>query len=172
MFAVISFDSSVSTLASQNMNQNHPLPTISSEEVRSHASPDDLWMVVYNKVYDVTKFAPLHPGGVEVLVDCGGVDATEAFEDVGHSQDAFDMLRPYLVGELPRSEWKQHPHLLEASVEIEKPKRKATKKKSKKKRKDRFRRQMLVYALVALAVFALLGIVVLQKLQWLKLTTY
>ncbi|SGZ56765.1 CIC11C00000005437 [Sungouiella intermedia] len=150
---------------------NKPLVrTISAEEVRSHASPDDLWMVVYNKVYDVSKFATLHPGGVEVLVDCGGVDATEAFEDVGHSQDAFDMLLPYLVGELPSNERKKYAHLLETKTEKEKPKRKVIKKSPRQN--DRFRRRMLVSALVTLAIFSLLVVVVLQKLQWLKLTTY
>lgn len=157
------------------MSPNAPLAIISVDEVRSHASPDDLWMVVYNKVYDVSKFAPLHPGGVEVLVDCGGVDATEAFEDVGHSQDAFDMLRPYLVGELPRSDWKKHPHLLESSVDNEKPKQKTSKRKRPKKKspklRDRFHRQLLMWACLALAVFALLVVVALQKLQWLELTS-
>lgn len=29
-----------------------------------------------------------HPGGEEVLIEQAGRDATEAFEDVGHSTDA------------------------------------------------------------------------------------
>ena len=30
-----------------------------------------------------------------------GGDATEAFEDVGHSTDARELMKDYLVGELP-----------------------------------------------------------------------
>jgi cytochrome b involved in lipid metabolism len=31
--------------------------------VAKHASPEDCWIVVNGKVYDLTKFAPDHPGG-------------------------------------------------------------------------------------------------------------
>jgi len=41
-----------------------------------------------------------HPGGEEVLLEQGGADATESFEDVGHSTDAREMLQQYYVGEL------------------------------------------------------------------------
>lgn len=59
-------------------------------------------MVIHDKVYDVTKFVDEHPGGEEVLLDVGGQDATEAFEDVGHSDEAREMLDPLLVGALDR----------------------------------------------------------------------
>ena len=51
-------------------------------------------------VYDVTKYVKNHPGGVDVLVDVAGKDATEAYEDVGHSEDANDILEAYLIGTL------------------------------------------------------------------------
>lgn len=38
-----------------------------------------------------------------------GKDATEAFEDVGHSTDAREMMKRYKVGELVESERKQAP---------------------------------------------------------------
>ncbi|KAJ0056261.1 hypothetical protein NL108_004552, partial [Boleophthalmus pectinirostris] len=41
-----------------------------------------------------------HPGGEEVLLEQAGADATESFEDVGHSTDAREMLEQYYVGEL------------------------------------------------------------------------
>lgn len=41
-----------------------------------------------------------HPGGEEVLIEQGGKDATESFEDVGHSTDARDMMAKYLIGTL------------------------------------------------------------------------
>lgn len=41
-----------------------------------------------------------HPGGEEVLLEQAGADATESFEDVGHSTDAREMLQQYFIGEL------------------------------------------------------------------------
>lgn len=42
-------------------------------------------------------------GGEEVLLDVGGQDATESFEDVGHSDEAREILQGLLVGTLKRS---------------------------------------------------------------------
>lgn len=44
----------------------------------------------------------LGSGGEEVLLDVGGQDATEAFEDVGHSDEAREILEGLLVGDLKR----------------------------------------------------------------------
>ena len=43
-----------------------------------------------------------YSGGEEVLLDVGGQDATEAFEDVGHSDEAREILDGMLVGTLKR----------------------------------------------------------------------
>lgn len=50
-----------------------------------------------------------HPGGEEVLLEQAGKDATEAFEDVGHSTDARDLMKRYKVGELVESDRKVAP---------------------------------------------------------------
>jgi cytochrome-b5 reductase len=49
-------------------------------------------------VYDITNYVRDHPGGADVLVDVAGTDATAAYEDVGHSEDASEILETYLVG--------------------------------------------------------------------------
>lgn len=41
-------------------------------------------------------------GGEEVLLDVGGQDATEAFEDVGHSDEAREILEGLKIGVLKR----------------------------------------------------------------------
>lgn len=70
------------------------------EEIRTHNMSSDTWLIIHDKVYDITSFLEEHPGGEEVLLEQGGADATESFEDVGHSTDAREMLQQYLIGEL------------------------------------------------------------------------
>lgn len=70
------------------------------EEVKKHCSTDDLWLVYNGQVYDVTQYLDEHPGGEEVIVDCAGIDATEAFNDIGHSEDAHEILQGLLIGKL------------------------------------------------------------------------
>lgn len=41
-----------------------------------------------------------HPGGEEVLREQSGGDATENFEDVGHSTDARSLSETFIIGEL------------------------------------------------------------------------
>merc|ERR1712100_346671 len=73
------------------------------EEVSKHNTPDDLWMVINGKVVDVSKYVDDHPGGDEVLLEMAGQDATEAFEDVGHSESAFSTMESYVIGVLDDS---------------------------------------------------------------------
>ncbi|CAK7265784.1 hypothetical protein SEPCBS57363_001761 [Sporothrix epigloea] len=72
------------------------------QDVAEHNTNSDLFMVIHDKVYDVTKFIDEHPGGEEVLLDVGGQDATEAFEDVGHSDEARETMEQMFAGNLKR----------------------------------------------------------------------
>uniref|UniRef100_A0A8C2F0A9 Cytochrome b5 n=1 Tax=Cyprinus carpio TaxID=7962 RepID=A0A8C2F0A9_CYPCA len=69
-------------------------------EVEERNSFKSTWIIINNKVYDVTKFLEEHPGGEEVLLEQAGGDATESFEDVGHSTDAREMASSMVIGEL------------------------------------------------------------------------
>ncbi|OOF98946.1 hypothetical protein ASPCADRAFT_394285 [Aspergillus carbonarius ITEM 5010] len=72
------------------------------QEVSTHNTKKDLYMVIHDKVYDVSSFVDEHPGGEEVLLDVAGQDGTEAFEDVGHSDEAREILDGLLVGNVKR----------------------------------------------------------------------
>ncbi|CAE8603931.1 unnamed protein product [Polarella glacialis] len=53
--------------------------TLTMEEVAKHSTPQDAWIVVNGDVYDVTKFAKVHPGGGGLLLEYAGKDASEDF---------------------------------------------------------------------------------------------
>ncbi|AOW03954.1 uncharacterized protein YALI1_D15063g [Yarrowia lipolytica] len=74
------------------------------KQVAEHKDRNDLWMIINGKVYDISSFVDEHPGGEEVLLDAGGTEATNAFDDVGHSEDAYGILNDLYVGEVDPSE--------------------------------------------------------------------
>ena len=55
------------------------LPTISLEELAKHDKPADLWTSVDGLVYDITNWAPRHPGGFKKIMLGAGKDSTEMF---------------------------------------------------------------------------------------------
>ncbi|KAI9182825.1 hypothetical protein LWI28_029208 [Acer negundo] len=73
------------------------------EDVKKHNHKTDCWLIISGKVYDVTPFLDDHPGGDEALINVTGKDATDDFDDVGHSKSAIDMLQKYYVGEIDKS---------------------------------------------------------------------
>ncbi|XP_027739689.1 LOW QUALITY PROTEIN: cytochrome b5 [Empidonax traillii] len=70
------------------------------EEVQKHNNSQSTWIILHHRIYDVTKFLDEHPGGEEVLREQAGGDATENFEDVGHSTDARTLSESFIIGEL------------------------------------------------------------------------
>ncbi|KAH7240444.1 cytochrome b5-like heme/steroid binding domain-containing protein [Fusarium solani] len=75
------------------------------QDVAKHDSANDPYMVIRNKVYDCTSFLKKHPfghcsGGEEVLLEVAGMDATEAYDEVGHSEDADEILEQLYLGEI------------------------------------------------------------------------
>ncbi|KAJ7118543.1 cytochrome b5-like heme/steroid binding domain-containing protein [Mycena crocata] len=72
-------------------------------ELRENNTKDKLYVLIHEKVYDVTKFLDEHPGGDEVILAEASQDATEAFEDVGHSDEARELLPGMLVGEFEKN---------------------------------------------------------------------
>ena len=82
------------------------LDFINLEEVSYHNVMEDAWMVVYDKVYEMTEYleSNKHPGGLDVILEYLGYDATLAFRGVGHSKPAMKMLEKYCIGILPHDE--------------------------------------------------------------------
>lgn len=113
---MISFASSTLRLAASALNklQQHNdqhslaslahLPEYTLEQVSWHDRIDDCWIVLHDKVYNVTKMVQNHPGGFDVMMEQAGRDATLAFRSVGHSIDAIEQAEEFLVGILPAKE--------------------------------------------------------------------
>eukprot|EP00894_Picocystis_sp_ML_P000577 jgi/Pico_ML_1/51094/g2182.t1 len=68
------------------------------EEVQKHNTEDDCWLVIGEKVYDVTAYLPEHPGGADIMLGSTGYDATDDFEDVGHSTSAREEMEKFCIG--------------------------------------------------------------------------
>ncbi|KAL0073942.1 cytochrome b5 [Phycomyces blakesleeanus] len=73
------------------------------DQIEKHNTKTDCWVIIHNKVYNITEFSVEHPGGEEVLLDEAGKDATESFEDIGHSDEAREILAKYYIGDLEES---------------------------------------------------------------------
>lgn len=69
------------------------------EDCKAHNREEDCWLVISGKVYDVTQFLDEHPGGFDIVLAATGKDATEDFEEIGHSNAAREMLDKYYIGE-------------------------------------------------------------------------
>ena len=55
-------------------------------------------IIVDSGVYDVESYLGEHPGGSEIILDTVGTDATEAFNDSGHSLDALEQMHNFKIG--------------------------------------------------------------------------
>jgi len=78
---------------------------ISRAEVAKHCTENDIWIVIGSKVFDVSKFAKLHPGGKLVMLSVAGKDATKQFVQL---HDVPTVLRRFTkklqIGVLPAEE--------------------------------------------------------------------
>ena len=53
---------------------------LSLSEIMKHNTENDCWVIIRDKVYDLTKFLPDHPGGKKAIMLFAGKDATEEFD--------------------------------------------------------------------------------------------
>jgi cytochrome b involved in lipid metabolism len=100
-----------STNNTGSTNSNQDTKSISEAEVAKHNSETDCWTIINDKVYDITKYIPRHPGGDEILKACGtdgssmfNSRTTEDGQSIGsgtsHSANAQSQLNQFLVGDL------------------------------------------------------------------------
>ena len=77
--------------------------TYTQEETAEHSTVKDCWVILDDKVYDITSYIAEHPGQKEILKGCG-VDGTTLYEnrpmgsETPHSGKAREALEKYFIG--------------------------------------------------------------------------
>ncbi|XP_038890467.1 cytochrome B5-like protein [Benincasa hispida] len=78
---------------------NKPSKVYSKDEVSVHNKRTDCWVIIKNKVYNVTSYVEEHPGGDAILTHAGD-DSTEGFYGPQHASRVFDMIEDFYIGDL------------------------------------------------------------------------
>jgi len=71
---------------------------ITFQELKNHTTKNDAWIAIHGKVYNITKFATVHPGG-DLIYQYSGRNATDEF-DAFHLPRVQNRLPAFYVGEL------------------------------------------------------------------------
>ncbi|MEE6520016.1 hypothetical protein FKM82_017789, partial [Ascaphus truei] len=68
------------------------------EEVQRRCTREERWLVIHRKVYDITRFCRIHPGGPRVISHYAGQDATavmvQDFRALRSTVEQMGLLRP------------------------------------------------------------------------------
>ncbi|KAK7314405.1 hypothetical protein VNO77_32927 [Canavalia gladiata] len=82
-----------------HLNNDKASKSYSKTEVSLHNKRTDCWIIIKNKVYDVTSYVEEHPGGDTILTHAGD-DSTEGFYGPQHATRVFDMIEDFYIGDL------------------------------------------------------------------------
>lgn len=77
------------------------------EEVQGHSTRESLWCIIDSRVYDLTGFAEMHPGGEFVLQQIGGTDATTEFYNL-HRHSVLEQHSDLCIGTIAN----EHPQII------------------------------------------------------------
>ena len=72
----------------------------STSEISKHNDLHSLWVIINNKVYDLTSFSDIHPGGSKPFIHFAGCDATEGFKAMKHDKNKtiLKLLKDFEIG--------------------------------------------------------------------------
>ncbi len=86
----------------ENKKENPIKSYFMSEIIKHNNAKNGYWTVVNDKIYDLTEFKEIHPGGVKIIVDNAGRDGTHEFKRAKHQQsgEIMSMLSMYHIGDL------------------------------------------------------------------------
>ncbi|XP_070556069.1 cytochrome b5 reductase 4-like [Ptychodera flava] len=73
---------------------------VTKQELAKHNKPDDAWISLNGKVYNITPYMEFHPGGMDELMRGAGIDGTDLFNEVHKWVNYESMLEKCLIGKL------------------------------------------------------------------------
>lgn len=79
---------------------------VTQTELAQHSVQNDMWMAIDGDIYDVSKFAKMHPGGAQILEQFAGHDVTNEFYEL-HRRDVLTKYERLKVGRLQSSDSKK-----------------------------------------------------------------
>jgi cytochrome b involved in lipid metabolism len=104
---VVATTSPTTTTPAKTTTTTTTKTTLSTSVVAKHAVESNCWITVSSKVYDVTSYISMHPGGKATIITQCGKESTTAFTTKGygskHSPAAWTLLGTYLVGKIGAS---------------------------------------------------------------------
>lgn len=76
----------------------------SEKEVAKHCTKDSCWVLLGTRVYDVTGFLRMHPGGEALILRRSGKDISRELDGPPHrhSENARRWMEQYYIGEIDR----------------------------------------------------------------------
>lgn len=76
----------------------------SEKEVARHCTKESCWVLVGTRVYDVTSFLRMHPGGEALILRRSGSDISGQLDGPPHrhSENARRWLEQYYIGDIDR----------------------------------------------------------------------
>lgn len=83
------------------MNTSAHRRTFSDEEIAQHCSKDSCWLLLGDRVYNVTEFLRLHPGGETLILRHSGTDVSQVVDGPPHrhSENARRWMEQYYIGD-------------------------------------------------------------------------
>lgn len=76
----------------------------SEQEVARHCTKESCWVLVGTRVYDVTSFLRMHPGGEALILRRSGSDISRQLDGPPHrhSENARRWLEQYYIGDIDK----------------------------------------------------------------------
>lgn len=76
-----------------------PAESLTTTKIAKHNSKEDCYLIIDDKVYDVSTYIGKHPGGSKSITSRCGEEVTGIFASI-HSNFAWDLLNDYYIGTL------------------------------------------------------------------------
>ncbi len=81
-----------------------PVGPFTRADVALHSTRDDAWIIIDDKVYDITNYIELHPGGEDAIIAHIGGDGSKGFHGDQHPPTVWDAVVSFYIGDLVASE--------------------------------------------------------------------